>query len=739
MNSGIGITYMNQSLKKKLSVVFFSDVVGYTRLMGRDEDLAYQLMKDNLKIHQKYFEIFNGVLIKELGDGVLATFEKAEDALKASIEIQKECKSRGEIELRIGLHCGDIIFDRGDVFGDAVNIASRIQSIGVPSCVLFSKQLKALISSENEFPNIKLGEFRLKNVDRDLTLFALSLEPLVVPKREQMISTIKYQERKTWKYWVGIGLLVTIIGLLIGFNNWGESVSWTKDKSIAVLPLKNLNADPSKEYFSDGLTEDIITQLSKINSLRVISRSSTVLYKNSQESNSEIALALGVSTLLEGSVQWSGEKLRIRVQLIDITSNQALWAETFDLEIIEDLFEVQSEIASQIATKLEAEVTLSEIDQINKKPTSSFEAYEEYLKGRVNYYEYQLENYENAIANFKEAIKIDSTFALAWAGLGNTYAQMFVNNYSQVWLDSSLYAGEKAIKMEPRLAEGYNALGVAYYYDYQYPLAREYFEKTLEISPNHAQALGNLATAYFIIGQLDKSLELQQKAAGLNPKSFIPFQILGWNYRLLEDQMQARFWLKKSISIKPSYDTYEQLGLSYLVDHKSDSVRFVINSVEKLTDGDPYNAQVAGILSYMNRDNISAKTYLNEAIGNKEDWNADPYFYAPVYLASILKSEGKNEQADYYIENKLKEYISILQGNQADKEFAVFTSALFLMKGDKEKAFEYLALAKKMNYQDYQTLEINPLFDSIKKEPDFLLLIEEIKSEIRLLGLNSIN
>jgi TolB-like protein/class 3 adenylate cyclase/Flp pilus assembly protein TadD len=729
---------MNQSLNKKLSVVFFSDIVGYTQLMGRNEDLAYQLMKENLAVHQRFFEKFNGKLIKELGDGVLATFDNAEDALSASLEIQKEWKSRGEIELRIGLHCGDIIFDRGDVYGDAVNIASRIQSIGVPSCVLFSKELKSLITSKDNFPNIKLGDFKLKNVERKLTLFALTTAPLVSPKREQMISTIKYQERKTWRYWVGIGMLVGIIATLIWFINWGEPESWTKDKSIAVLPLKNLNADPNKEYFSDGLTEDIITQLSKINSLRVISRTSTVLYKNSQESNPEIALALGVSTLLEGSVQWSGEKLRIRVQLIDANSNQAIWAETFDLEMIEDLFEVQSRIASEIATKLQAEVTLSEIDQINKKPTSSFEAYQEYLKGRGNYYEYQLINNESAISSFKDAIKIDSTFALAWAGLGDAYAQMFgIFNYSSVWLDSSLYAGNMAIKMDPRLAEGYKAMGVAHYYNNQYQLALEYLEKAVEISPNHAQAIGNLATAYFITGQLDKSLDLQRKAAGLNPKSFIPFQILGWNYRLLENQNQARFWLRKSISIKPSYDTYEQLGLSFLADNKSDSVNSVINNVLNLSNRDPNVDQVAGILAYMNRDNENAKKYLNRAIEEKEDWNVDPYFHAPIYLASILKSEGKPDQADNYIDEKLDEYISELKGEEADKEFAVFTASLYLMKENEEKAFEYLTLAKSMNFQDYQTLEINPLFDSIRNDPDFILLIEKIKSEIRLMKLSS--
>jgi len=737
---------MNHSLKRQLSVVFFSDIVGYTLLMGKDEDLAFELMKKNVAYHQQVFEKFNGRLIKELGDGILAVFDSADVALKASLEIQKLWLSTPDVKLRIGLHSGEIIFENNDVFGDAVNVASRIQSIGVPSCVLFSNEVLLQIKDHRPFPYVNLGLFILKNVERKLELFALTSEPLAIPKRQEMIKTVKFQERQTWKYWLGIAALFGVIGFLIWTIIWNPNNSLENDKSVAVLPLKNLNADPSKEYFSDGLTEDIITQLSKINSLSVISRSSTVLYKNSQESNAEIAFALGVSTLLEGSVQWSGEKIRIRVQLIDVTSNQAIWAETYDLDKVEDLFEVQSSIAESIAAKLEANVTLDEINQIKKLPTASFDAYQEYLIGRSLYYEYEMKSNLKAIESFKKAIEIDADFALAWAGLGDSYAQMSgIFDRGSVWIDSALNSGKTAIQKDSRLAEGFKALGVAYYYNNQYSLATEYFEKAVEISNNHAQALGNLATLYFVSGQLDKSLDLQRKAVGLNPRSFVPSQVLGWNYRLLENQKEAQFWLRKSLAIKPTYDTYEQLGLSFIADGKMDSVSAQIPRIIALEKDNPYIFQAAGILAFLKKDFKLAKSLFEDAMIKNPNWDSDPYFNAPVFLAYLLKNdlsymistEGKTIDAQELIDRKLANYEEVLSGNEPDKDFAFFAAGLEAIKGNNLNAMNYLETAKELNFQDYVMIENNVIFNNLRSSPDFILYLEKIKGEIRVMSLNS--
>jgi adenylate cyclase len=737
---------MNHSLKRQLSVVFFSDIVGYTLLMGKDEDLAFELMKKNVAYHQQVFEQFNGRLIKELGDGILGVFESADDALKASLEIQNIWASDPKVTLRIGLHAGEIIFENNDIFGDAVNVASRIQSIGVPSCVLFSNEVSLQIKDLSLFPKINLGFFILKNVTRKLELFALTAEPLAIPKRQQMIKTVKFQERQSWKYWLGIIALICVIGFLIWTIIWNPSNPWENDKSVAVLPLKNLNADPSKEYFSDGLTEDIITQLSKINSLKVISRSSAVLYKNSQESNSEIAFALGVSTLLEGSVQWSGEKIRIRVQLIDVNSNQAIWAETYDLDKVKDLFAVQSSIAESIAAKLEANVTLDEINQLKKRPTASFDAYQEYLIGREHYYEYELDQNLLAIESFKKAIVLDENFALAWAGLADSYAQMEGVFYQgTVWIDSALNSGKEGINKDPRLAEPYKALGVTYYYNNQYALATDYLEKAVEISHNHAQAIGNLATVYFVSGKLDKSLDLQRKAVGLNPKSFIPLQMLGWNFRLLENQKEAQFWFRKSLALKPSYDTYEQLGLSFLAEGKLDSVAAQIPKIVALDKINPYYLQSAGILAFMKKDFKLAKDIFEEAMKIKSNWDSDPYFNAPVFLAYLLKNdlsymisaEEKTIGAQELIDRKLANYEEVLSGNEPDKDFAFFAAGLEAIKGNNQIAMNYLETAKELNFQDYVMIENNVIFNNLRSSPDFILYLEKIKGEIRKMSLNS--
>ncbi|MHA7128382.1 adenylate/guanylate cyclase domain-containing protein [Algoriphagus namhaensis] len=730
---------MSQSLTKKLSVVFFSDIVGYTLLMGIDEERAYQLMKENLELHQRVFEKFDGVLIKELGDGILGTFDKAEDAVSASLEIQKEWDQRGEVELRIGLHCGEIIHERGDIFGDAVNIASRIQSIGVPSCVLFSKAILNLIEKPAHFEYKRLGKFKLRNVAKELELFAVTDSPLVVPERNAMIETIKSQERQPWKKFILIAVLALAIGAIVNSLFFDRSKpNWTKEKSIAVLPLKSLNADQTRQYFSDGLTEDIITQLSKIKALRVISRSTIALYKNSQESNPEIALALGVSTFLEGSVQWAGESLRITARLIDATTNEILWSETFDPELAEDLFELQTTIAKSIAESMQADVTLDEIQQLSEQPTANFQAYEEYLEGRGLYYDYQLEENLAAIGQFKRAIAIDSTFALAWAGLGDAYAQQYgLFDFREVWLDSSVTASEKAIALNPRLVEGYKALGSAYYYSSKYDLAEENLKRAIDLNPNHAQAVGNLATIYFINGALDKSLELQKKAVALNPKSHVPFQILGWNYRLLDQQEAAQEWLRKSIAIKPDYPSYEQLGLSFLATSQIDSVRLQITELKELAGSDPMVEQTMGILSFMIGDVENAENFLQVSISKKNAIEADPYFISPIYLAYLYQQSGQSAKADPLLEDRSSLYAGLLQEADFDKDFALFMAKVAMIQGDASGAQEYLNMAEKQGFLDVIMVDKNPLFDPLKGTTSYRDWKGRIDSRIEDMAKNS--
>jgi adenylate cyclase len=357
-----------------------------------------------------------------------------------------------------------------------------------------------------------------------------------------------------------------------------------------------------------------------------------------------------------------------------------------------------------------------------------------------------MESNLKAIESFKKAIEIDADFALAWAGLGDSYAQMFgIYDRGSVWIDSALNSGKTAIQKDSRLAEGYKALGVTYYYNNQYSLATEYLEKAVAISNNHAQALGNLATLYFVSGKLDKSLELQRKAVGLNPRSFIPFQILGWNYRLLENQKEAQFWLRKSLAIKPTYDTYEQLGLSFIADGKMDSVSAQIPRIIALDKNNPYILQAAGILAFLKKDFKLAKKLFEDAMRKNSNWDSDPYFNTPVFLAYLLKNdlsymistEGKTIDAQELIDRKLANYEVVLSGNEPDKDFAFFAAGLEAIKGNNLNAMNYLETAKELNFQDYVMIENNVIFNDLRSSPEFILYLEKIKGEIRVMSLNS--
>lgn len=277
-------------------------------------------------------------------------------------------------------------------------------------------------------------------------------------------------QRKPFTSW---SLILGLAGLLLAQTiyfrwNWLTIDSLPNEReriianSVAVLPLKNLGDQKADEFFSDGLTEDIITQLSKISSLKVISRASAFTYKTSDESLEAIAAGLGVSSILEGSVQRSGDALRVRVQLFDAVTRNNLWAETYD-RAVKEVLELQTEIARDIAKSLQASLSQLEQTELDKKPTTNFSAYELYMKGRENYYKYEEASDFLAIEDFQKAIRLDPRFALAWSGLGDAYSQV-QGRYKRdkIWIDSSIWAGNKAIELDSSLSEGYKALANAY-------------------------------------------------------------------------------------------------------------------------------------------------------------------------------------------------------------------------------------------------------------------------------------
>jgi TolB-like protein/class 3 adenylate cyclase/lipopolysaccharide biosynthesis regulator YciM len=715
---------MSSVLNRKLSIVFFSDIVGYTKLMGRNEEEAFELVTQNLKVHSEIIAKYKGQIIKELGDGILGTFENAEDALDASIEIQKVWISEGKLELRIGLHCGEVIFDHGDVFGDAVNIAARIQGIGIPSCVIFSDKVHALIKNRPDFTYNKLGVFQLKNVEKDIDLYALTNSPCAKPERKDLIKNIRSQEKPVWKFWVGVAATFSLLLFLIYSFLWNE-YTWEKDKSVAVLPFTNIVANPNQEYFAEGLTEDIIYNISKLEKIKVIDKSAVYDFKESEISLDSIATILNVSTIVKGSIQWIGENIRINIQMIDPIENKNLWNETYNREV-KDIFKVQSEIAAKIATTLNYKLSSREKEQLSKEQTNSFEAYELYLKGKESFSKFDKRNTYLAIDFYKDAIEIDPNYASAYSSLADSYARLDYFGEGSNWLDSSLKVSEKALSIDPYLEEAFKSRGAVFYYEGQIEYAQMSFEKALVLNPNYSAAIGNLATVYMTQGKLIEALKLQLKSTSLNPTYFVPIQITGWIYRLLNQPTQALDWLQKANSINFDPVTAEQIAYVLLSQNKKEEALKMIDIVLDHDDSTEYSLSSAGYIAIFSGENDLAFKLLEQAYLLNPEMKNDKSHPTPIFLAYLYLQTGNLSAAESLIKPSLEAREKTLVSIKEDHNLWLDLAQLEALRKNESKVIENLNQAFKNGFRDDFYIINNPIFKDYLSNPEIQNVLNQI-------------
>ncbi len=312
---------------RQLAAVMFTDMVGYTALMQEDEQKAKKNRDRHRKVLESLVQNHHGIILQYYGDGTLCVFNSAIEAVECATEIQQELQKEPKIPLRVGLHVGDIVYSDDGVYGDAVNIASRIETLATPGCVLISGKVFDEIKNHPSMPAKSLGEFDLKNVKRPVRVFALQNEGLNVPVRDDL----KLKPRES-------------------------------AKSIAVLPFVNMSTDAENEYFSDGITEELLNALTKVDGLQVTSRTSSFAFKDKNLDVREIGSKLAVTSVLEGSVRKAGKRVRITAQLINTSDGFHVWSEVYDREL-EDIFAVQDEIAKQISNKLREKLSIDQIDE----------------------------------------------------------------------------------------------------------------------------------------------------------------------------------------------------------------------------------------------------------------------------------------------------------------------------------------------------------------------------------------
>lgn len=474
---------------RQLAAIMFTDIVGYTALMGRDEQKAFELLNKNRQIQKPIIEQYNGRWIKELGDGVIASFNTVSDGVYAAIKIQEQCNVAKEFQLRIGIHLGEVVFENDDVFGDGVNIASRIQAVAKPGAIYVSESVHNNVYNKTDITTQFVNQETFKNVKEPVRVYEI---------------------------------LLRAASTTISFSNNDPEQKKISDKSIAVLPFSNMSSDPEQEYFSDGITEDIIAHISKIRELKVISRTSVMQYKQTKKSLLEISSDLKVAYILEGSVRRSGSRLRIVAQLIDSKKDEHLWSETYDRDLT-DVFAIQTEIAEKIAEGLKASLTSGERKRIAEKPTSNMEAYNYYLLGRSHYQKMGPENFRKAIDYYNKAIELDPGFTHAYASLAVAVLYNGAGYFGVRPKDAmpqALKLANKAIELNPNISDGYMARAEVYdWYSFEWAKAEQDYKKAIELNPNNADAHLYYAIHLAACRRIDEAISVRDRAIELDPFS----------------------------------------------------------------------------------------------------------------------------------------------------------------------------------------------------------------------------
>lgn len=501
-------------------------------------------------------------------------------------------------------------------------------------------------------------------------------------------------------------------------------------KSIAVLPFENRSENEADKYIAEGITDDIISNLSMISQLRVTDRKAVQEYQGDVLPISQIARNLDVMALLKGSIQRYGNKLVIRAQLIDAKSNDFIWGNTIQ-RTVNDIMVLQAEIAKIIADQLEVELSDIEKRRLNKQPTMSATAYDYYLRGRSLYFQYKPNANDSAIIEFKKAIEIDPNYAIAWAGLGDAYSQRIRFGGTDNWLDSSMHAGLMAIKLDSNLAEAYKAVANAFNYKEQYDKSFPYLLKAIEINPGYYQAVGNLGTTYLLNGNLAEALRWEKKAAGMSPKNWIPYQITGWIYRLLADLGNAESWLLKSLELDPTvYDTYELLGYTYVAQGRNQKALDLIPEIITIEDNPAKVYEVAGLVAHFAGEDSLAKKYFQLSIDSNKVYQSDRNTLSPVGLGQILLEEGNKIEGEIYLAHALENYKYEIENGSMSVDPPFYIAVIYAIRENKEQSLAWLQRAVDMNWVDYNKFEYGPHFEKYRYDPDFREIINGVRAKV---------
>jgi TolB-like protein/DNA-binding SARP family transcriptional activator/Flp pilus assembly protein TadD len=538
----------------------------------------------------------------------------------------------------------------------------------------------------------------------------------------------------------GLGVAAILVGLILGWSGArvipligsGPREALLDPHGVAVLPFLNLSGDPEQEYFSDGITEDLLAYLARFEDLTVISRTSVMQYKGTDRSLRQIGEELGVAHVLEGSVRRVDDRVRIVAQLIDARSDRHLWAESYDRELT-DIFAIQSEIAQRIAGALRDRLTPEDRERMETAPTASLTAYDFYLQGREYYYRYRDDDHWRAIELFRRAIEVDSTFSLAWAGLALAYAVLPGRQGApREWADSGVVAAQRAIALDPGLAEAYHALGLAYQIRGRYRHAEEAFDRALTLSPNHAPALASSGSNRYATGRWDEALGFYHRSMAVDPITRIPtLSNMAIAYGALGLFTRARETNERLLALEPSNRPGLSSGvlLSVFLD---DDPAVAVRKAEELLALEPDNPRAwitAATAWLFSGEYVEARRLVERTYDVAPEWTQWGRYVA-VQLGFTLWKTGEVERARRVFAEFERFALAEIEAGNEDRELRLSLAALHAIQGNEVEAYRWLDEAVAAGWTDFLLLSRDPLFERLREDVRFQRIVAANRAEI---------
>ncbi len=570
--------------ERRLAAIMFTDMVGFTALTQRNEAQAMQALAEQRNLVRPILRKHNGVEIKTMGDAFLVEFGSALEATRCAFEIQESLHElnsspgrRENMVLRVGIHLGDVIHEKSDIYGDAVNIASRIEPLAPPGGICVSQQVYDAVKNKFEFPFTTLGKRNLKNVAEPVEVFRA-----VLPWEEGV-----------------------------------ERNQAVEKNRIAVLPFANMSPDPADGYFADGMTEELITTLSSVKGLTVIARTSVMKYRMTPKTASEIGRELNVGTLMEGSVRKSGSRVRIATQLIDAVTEGHVWAQTYDRQL-DDVFVVQSEIAQKVATELEVKLLDSERRALEKKSTDSTEAYTCFLQGRELYRQGDERSLRRAAELYQKAIDIDPSFARAHCGLASCFWMLANEGYEPY--EQSIPKAElpvkRALALDPDLAEAHAILSLIYFLEDNLVGCESEGKEAVALNPSLPEGYFLLSNVAFLRGEGEEGLKLSEIAYRLDPVGPQYVARLGEYYFYFGMESKALEFWEKTSQLAPA-GTYRAMTSYHLAKGDIARAKEFHAKAEALEPTSPWVAWMRGFIAARDGNKDAALRTIREI---EEKW-----------------------------------------------------------------------------------------------------------------------